>query len=197
MMGNTPATVLVLYQQGFLPQYTVKAIESLRSNGYIVRACYENKSDTTKLRVSDITELFYNIEKVVLISLPLYILNRISKLDDGHPIAAIVIYALCSGLLVELFEDGIDPRCYLLSKENCFQGMNQLLDNMLTKLRNMGVVFLKAKEMQTNERDGPHRVVTAHDVKNAMASKSIITVRKQDVITPLALELIKSMKKEI
>lgn len=198
MLGSmNPATVLVLCQQGFLPQHTAKVIESLRYKGYAVRVCHENESKAAELGVSDITELLYGIEKVVLVALPLYVLNRISQLDDGHPIAAIVIYALCSGLFVEALEDGIDPRRYLPSHGNCIRGMNHLLDGMLANLRDIGVVFLKTEELQTDKPGGRHRVVTARDVKEAMACQTVITVNKQDIITPLALELMKSMKKEI
>lgn len=192
------ARVLVIYKSCKSSACLAKKVtEKLLDSGVPVRICTDNCDESTMFSgnplpdADDTDALLSNICRVVIASLPLWIIKKVSELDDSEPLSNVIISALCAGIPVEAVDSGLYPPAF--NEKLCPQGLSALLNERFQKVSVVGINIISQDTENSDNQDKPlkRRVITAGDVFAETSAGREFKIRNGDIITPMAMDLIK------
>lgn len=196
--------MLVIYKNGKRAALLAKkTAEKLLNNGIPVRICTDgcdgeavfsgNPVPAGKVMpdADDIAALLSGVCRVVIASLPLYILSKVSELDDSEPLSNVIISALCAGIPVEAVDSGLYPSAF--NEKLCPAGLSALLNERFQKLCAAGIKIVSENSENSEVKNQPskRRVITAADVLAADSAGRKLKIGNGDIVTPMAMDLIK------
>lgn len=196
--GTEPGRVLVIYKNSRSTALLAKsAVEKLLYSGIPVRVCTDGCDGGTVFPGNPLPDadntgaLLEGVCRVVIASLPLFILKKVLELDDSEPLSNVILSALCAGIPVEAVDSGLYPPTF--NEKLCPSGLLSLLNERFQKLSAAGIKIVKA-----NSEDGKscgevskRRVITADDILAAKSAGRELKIESGDIVTPMAMDLIK------
>ena len=173
-----------------------KTVDQICRAGRAVRLMTEKVPEAGVLPAgqAETETLFAGVSGVVIASMPLYLVRKVTELDDGEPFAGAVLRALCEGLPVWAVKSGVDP-----AGEGCPPRLAEQIRRLLGTFSEMGVSvvpdvsFFAGADRPGRQGGERRKVVTAEDVQR---SGGAVLIGEGDLVTPLARDLLRRIHHE-
>lgn len=131
---------LVICQDGLRARVAEEILRDLSGPPFHARLCrWDGGTEPFAVIDPAVSEWLTETDHVVIAGLSLHALDRIAMLDDGLPVAAVVILALAGGIPVAAVREGIDPRRWPAVRGSAPRGFSRLLDERMRALEAIGV----------------------------------------------------------